>query len=430
MNSKLSLFALMLFLSIGASAQKMGQCASHEYLKYLDAKHPGIEAYVKNLPNQVKNDKKTRAQVITVPVVFHIVYNSAAENLTDDYITAQIDLLNKSYLRQNADTSSLRAEFFPYVGPAKVQFMLAQIIRKSTTVTKFNYIVDFWGNNEADFVKQTALGGSDAISPSTKLNVWICDLGDNTGSDGLLGFAYPPSGLPNWGGMQFPTGNLEGVVLDYLAVGGTAKLPKGNLQYGVKGKTAVHEIGHYLGLRHIWGDDDGACQGQQGFEDDGISDTPHQSDASNFNCNKNTNSCNQGAGDLKDMVENYMDYSSETCQNSFTKGQVALMESVLNNQRLLVRIPTKIEDYDLTANVSIYPNPSDQMVHVSIMNLEFTTAEVMLINNVGQVLHKRNLSKNTASTDINVQDLPNGIYFMKLVIDNEYVYNQKVMVQK
>ena len=430
MNPKLSLFALLIICSMGATAQKIGQCASNEYLKYLDSKNPGMEAYVKNLPNQVKNDKKTRANVITVPVVFHIVYNSATENLTDDYINAQIDILNKSYLRNNSDTSSLRAEFFPFVGPAKIQFMLAQIIRKSTAITKFNYIVDFWGNNEADFVKQTALGGSDAITPSTKLNIWICDLGDNTGADGLLGFAYPPSGLPNWGGMQFPTGPLEGVVLDYLAVGGTAKLPKGNAQFGARGKTAVHEIGHYLGLRHIWGDDDGACQGQVGFEDDGISDTPHQGDASNFNCNKNTNSCNQGAGDLKDMVENYMDYSSETCQNSFTKGQVSLMESVLNNQRLLVRIPTKVEDYDLTANVSIYPNPTDNFVNVGILNLDFNAAEVFLINNLGQVISTKTLTKNATTTTISVQDFPTGIYFLKIVIDGEYVHNQKVLVQK
>ncbi len=429
MKLKIPFLAIITCLSLVSAAQNIRRCASNEYLKELDKKYPGMEEYVKNLPSQVTTSKKTRAEVITIPVVVHIVYNTAAENLTDNYVTAQIDLLNKSYLRQNADTSNMRVDFKPYVGPAKIQFMLAQIIRKSTAVTKFNYVTDIWGNNSADFVKQSSQGGDDAITPTKKLNIWICDLGDDQGGDGLLGYAYPPSGMPNWGGAVFPSGNLEGVVIDYMAFGGTAKLPLGNAMYGCRGKTAVHEIGHYLGLRHIWGDDNGACQGDWGFEDDGINDTPHAADMSNFDCNKTKNTCNQGAGDLKDMVENYMDYSSETCQNSFTKQQVSLMESVLNNQRLLVRIPTKVEDYDLSSNISVYPNPADDIINVGIMNLDFDVANVYLINHLGQIVRTNTLSKNTTSSTIAVQDLPTGVYFLKIILDNEYTHNEKVLVQ-
>jgi hypothetical protein len=355
----------------------------------------------------------------------HIVYKNANENLTDDYVTAQIDILNKCFLRQNADTTGLRTEFKPYAGKANIQFMLAQIIRKSTSITEFTYA---GSPNGADIVKVTAAGGSDAISPDKKLNIWVCDLGGGGGGE-LLGYAYPPSGLPNWGGMQFPTGALDGVVIDFMAFGGTSKLPKGNATWGCKGKTTVHEVGHYLGLRHIWGDDNGACQGDQGFEDDGISDTPHAADMSPSDCNKNKNTCNQGAGDLKDMVENYMDYSSEGCQNTFTKQQVSLMESVLNNQRLDVRIPLKIEDYDFSSNVAVFPNPADNVVNVGILNLSYNSADFSLLNNLGQILKAEKISNNRNSITLDVHDLPAGIYFLKIVIDGKYAHNQKVLIQ-
>ncbi|HMT35132.1 MAG TPA: zinc-dependent metalloprotease [Chitinophagaceae bacterium] len=428
-TSLLLCFASITFLS---NAQQVKRCASYEYLKSIDQKYPGTEQYVKDLPNQISNDnhKKTRAATITIPVVVHIVYNTGAENLTDDYVHAQIDLLNKSFLRKNADTSSLRSEFLPVVGPANIQFMLSQIIRKSTATTAFVYDFDFNNNNIADYVKQTSNGGDDAISPDRKLNIWVCDIDVPGAAYVLLGYAYPPTGLPNWGPQQYPTGQaLDGVVIDYLAFGGPNKLPKGNAAYGCTGKTTVHEVGHYLGLRHTWGDDNGKCAGQNGYEDDGIADTPDQASESNSDCNKIKNTCNQGAGDKKDMVENYMDYSAESCQNSFTKGQVTLMESVLNNQRLLVRIPTKIEDYDFSANVTVYPNPTDNIINIGITNLDFQQASVFLMNNLGQIVKTTSLNQQTSSTSLHVENLPTGIYFLKIVLDNEYTYNQKVVVE-
>ncbi|MCC7029784.1 MAG: zinc-dependent metalloprotease [Chitinophagaceae bacterium] len=427
MKLKFTFLAASLSLSMFTNAQQLRRCASDDYLKQLDMQYPGFEQSVKSLSNQISNDpnKKTRAETITVPVVVHIVYKNATENLTDDYVTAQIDILNKSFLRQNADTTGLRTEFKPFAGKANIQFMLAQTIRKSTTVPEFTYS---GSPNGADVVKVTAAGGSDAISPDKKLNIWVCDLGGGGGGE-LLGYAYPPPGLPNWGGMQFPTGALDGVVIDFMAFGGTSKLPKGNVTWGCKGKTAVHEVAHYLGLRHIWGDDNGACQGDVGFEDDGIGDTPHAGDMSNSDCNKNKNTCNQGAGDLKDMVENYMDYSAESCQNTFTKQQVSLMESVLNNQRLQIRIPLKIDDYDFSSNVAVFPNPADDVVNVGIMNLNYTTAEFSLMNHLGQTIQAEKTDNSRKSVTFDVRELPTGIYFLKIVIDGKYAHNEKVLIQ-
>ena len=163
MKLKLSLMTAALGLSFFAHAQVKHRCASHEYLQQLDKQYPGFAQSVKDLPNQINQlnvDKKTRVETITVPVVVHIVYKNATENLTDDYVNAQIDILNKSFLRQNSDTTNLRAEFKPFAGKANIQFMLAQIIRKSTSVQEFTYSA---APNGADVVKVTAAGGSDAV---------------------------------------------------------------------------------------------------------------------------------------------------------------------------------------------------------------------------------------------------------------------------
>lgn len=428
MKLKLTFLAILFATTSNVFAQISHRCASYEYLKHLDAQNPGMEKYIKELPTQVKNDKKTRAQTITIPVVVHIVYKNATENLSDDYVTAQIDLLNKSYLRQNSDTTNLRTEFISIAGKANVQFMLSQIVRKSTTEPNFIFDYDAFNNNYADNVKYTSTGGSDAISPDKKLNIWVCDLGLPAGQGELLGFAYPPTGLANWGWGNQVGNAIDGVVIDYIAFGGTSKLPIGNATYGTVGKTTVHEVGHYLGLRHIWGDDNGKCAGQTGYDDDGISDTPDQADQSNFDCNKVKNTCNQGANDLKDMVENYMDYSKESCQNSFTKGQVSLMESVLANQRLNIRIPLGIIDEDISSNIILYPNPAQSNLNIGIINLNYSHAVVQLIDILGKNVKNISITNNN-SQGIDISDIPKGLYIVNILIDNKYSNKQKVLIQ-
>ncbi|HMN32572.1 MAG: T9SS type A sorting domain-containing protein [Chitinophagaceae bacterium] len=420
-----SLFFAALFFGYNLSAQNYVPCASHQYLKYLDAKNPGMEQAVKDLSEQAKNFKRTRAGVITIPVVVHIVYYNAAQNLSDNYINAQIDMLNKSYLRQNSDTTNLRTEFASRVGKANIQFMLVDVKRVQTTVNGFE--MTNGQNNTADAVKYTNAGGSNAVDPARRLNIWVCNLTIQGGE--LLGYAYPPAGLANWGNWGMQIGDaLDGVVIDYMAFGGTSQKPK-NASF--QGKTAVHEVGHYLGLRHIWGDDNGACHGQQGFEDDGIADTPEQGDQSNFNCNKNANSCNEGAGDMKDMVENYMDYSSETCQNSFTLGQIALMESVLSNQRQLLKIPTSIASYDdISSNVIVYPNPTNNgILNVSIINLDYQNASISIYNAFGQMVKTMEINQNNSNENIDVSGFAKGFYVVKTNVDGKYINTQKVLIQ-
>lgn len=425
---KLLLAASLVLFGMNLHAQQIKRCGSVEYLKNLDKKYPGFEQGVKSLQDYMNTipQKKTRGQVY-IPVVVHIVYKNATENLSDAYVTAQIDQLNKDYARLNSDTTNLRAEFKPIAGAANIRFVLQQIKRKQTSNADFPMEFDWLGNNAADDVKVSANGGDDAVSPNTTLNIWVCDISVTGGE--ILGYAYPPPGLPNWGaGANYPSQALDGVVIDYIAFGGASKLPVGYSSFGCKGRTAVHEVGHYLGLRHIWGDDDGACQGQTDYEDDGISDTPIQADASPFNCNKTINSCNQGTGDLKDMVENYMDYSSESCQNSFTKGQVSFMENVLATIRTSIHMPTGIADPNPDFGIQIFPNPASNNININLTSLDEKQASILISDATGKIVYKAVHNALNELITINTEHMQAGAYFVKIQTGSKN-YNQTIIKQ-
>lgn len=421
MKTKLLLLATL--LSSGISFAQGHKCASHDYLKYLDGKYPGMEASVKSL-SQLQH-KKSRVTITYIPVVFHIVYKNATENLTDDYINAQITQLNQCYLRQNSDTVNMRSVFQPVVGPAKIQFILDKIVRVSTTVPAFD-AGGINGMEGSDIVKFTANGGSDADQPTKKLNVWICDL-KLSGMDVLLGYAYPPPGLPNWGGFGNTNPAVDGVVMDYLDIGGPGKNPKG-YSVGLRGKSLVHEIGHYLGLRHTWGDDGGACSGNAGFEDDGVADTPHQGDQSADNCNSAQNSCIQSPNDMPDMIENYMDYSSANCQNSFTKGQVSLMENVLATIRTTIKVPTAINSVDAEFQALVYPNPAKNQLNFICSGLDFQQGRIELYSTTGQFIRQVSITNQQDKYSMPISDLAHGLYLVRFSADGQTISTQHVMI--
>ncbi|MFG0215609.1 zinc metalloprotease [Brevibacillus porteri] len=246
--------------------------------------------------------------VVTIPVVVHVVWNTSDQNISDQQIHSQIDVLNRDFRKRNPDVSQVPPVWQGIVGDARVQFKLADkdpngdsttgITRTKTDQTSFT---------DDDRVKSSATGGIDAWPADRYLNLWVCRL-----SGGLLGYAQFPGGSPA----------TDGVVITYTAFGtvGTAK-PPFNL-----GRTATHEIGHWLDLRHIWGDDGEACTGS-----DEVDDTPNQA-GSNRGCPTFPHiSCNNGPDG--DMFMNYMDYVDDPCMVMFTDGQVARIDACLTGPR-------------------------------------------------------------------------------------------------
>ncbi|MDJ0325474.1 M43 family zinc metalloprotease [Cryobacterium sp. PH31-AA6] len=249
-----------------------------------------------------------------IPVVVHVVYRNAAENVSQAQIDSQIAVLNADFRATNADKSSTPPVFQPLIGDARITFKLATtdpsgnptdgITRTSTTTTPFT--------SSTDNVKSAATGGADPWPSDKYLNLWVCgNLRSGTGQS-LLGYA------------QFPGGPAatDGVVLVHTGFGntGTAASP-----YDL-GRSATHEIGHWLNLRHIWGDDGNGCSGS-----DFVADTPNQA-GPNYGAPAFPHpSCSNGPDG--DLFMNYMDYTDDRAMFMFTGGQVDRMQAALDGPR-------------------------------------------------------------------------------------------------
>lgn len=229
--------------------------------------------------------------VIEIPVVVNVLYRTTAQNVSLTQINSQIAVLNADFGATNTDYNNTPSIFQSLrSGNTNIRFVLSQVIRKSTTKTS-------WSTNDA--MKKSSQGGLNPTTPTTHLNIWVCNL-----SNGILGYA------------QFPGGSsaTDGVVIDDNAFGttGTATAPFN------KGRTATHEVGHWANLRHIWGD---ATCGS-----DLVNDTPLHNTA-NYGCPAagHRSTC---TGTPVEMTMNYMDYTDDACMYMFTLGQKARMQAV------------------------------------------------------------------------------------------------------
>ena len=321
-----------------------------------------------DLYNYANNRLSNSLETYYIPVVFHVVYNSNEQNIPDSVLISQLEVLNEDYRRLNNNASETREEFLEFAGDANIEFFLANvdpngnstsgIIQQYTDREEFLMFEDIFSNEiTLDEVKKSETGGSDAWDTNRYLNIWICNIGslDIFGLElgQVFGYAYPPINVdealinledtqtvPEWPvDMLTDDETLQGVVLHYTAVGRNNPVAnEDGMTENNQGRAAVHEIGHYLGLRHIWGDaiaflgDDGCSV------DDGISDTPNANDQAGYVCDFNKNTCTgdtfgSTGEDLPDMVENYMDYSPDACLNMFTNGQINVMRNILEIAR-------------------------------------------------------------------------------------------------
>ncbi len=242
---------------------------------------------------------------LEIPVVVHVVYNTSQENISVAQIQSQIDILNQDFGRFNADTSNTPSVFQAVVANTRIEFCLANFDpdgNPTNGITRTQTTQASWSGNHS--VKYTANGGHDGWPRDQYLNLWVCNLGG-----GLLGYATPPSVADI---------TRDGVVVGYNYFGNVGPLdPSFNL-----GRTATHEVGHWLGLAHTWGG--GGCS-----NDDNIPDTPIQ-DGPNFGCPGYPSVSCSNAAQGGDMFMNYMDYSDDICFNLFTQDQKAVMRGLFD----------------------------------------------------------------------------------------------------
>lgn len=411
-------YLLFVIFSLPSFAIAQEPCLYHHAIQGMEQSFPGYLDVVNRtfFEAQQSNNQSFRS-VAKIPVVVHIVWKENEENLADSVVFQQIDILNKAFRRKNSDTSRLRNIFKPFVADAMIEFELKDIRRVKTTK---NFQANLLSLAGLDAVKQTSKGGDDAVDPDHFLNIWVCNilpiniLGT---SSPLLGYAYPPANLSHWpSGSSAPSKGLDGVVIWHKAFGTNKTLSAAGLgDIEILGKTTIHEVGHYLGLRHIWGDGQAALLGGKDCKaDDGIADTPRPGSQAQFTCDTTKNSCVDTPIDYPDMVENYMDYSSETCSNSFTKGQIAMMQAILAGPRKgLLESPSSIQDNKNIVKIEISPNPASDYIYLKINDLDkIENPNLQIIDMLGRIIFTQSINSELQSVDL--REIHSGHYFLKV----------------
>ncbi|MCB9178426.1 MAG: T9SS type A sorting domain-containing protein [Flavobacteriales bacterium] len=293
-------------LLLNASAQTVPHdhrtCGAHTFTKrHLEQQGLSTDL-LHHLPTELG---EVRGGTLTVPVVVHVVWNTAAENVSTGTINALLAEMNADFNGTNGDLNQVRPTFSGVVGNPGIQFCLAQVDPNGAATTGIVRVQtsDTWfdPDNETDNMK-FAPTGSNAWDPTRYLNIWICDITSGA-----------PGGLITVGYAYLPVGGVVGTSIDGLVI---------DYSYGTQlgARTATHEIGHYFGLMHTF-DDDGACVNADGFSDTPTSNSP------TFSCsNPNLMKCG-----VLTQYENFMDYSD--CQVMYTAQQASYMSSILTGVR-------------------------------------------------------------------------------------------------
>ncbi|MDO6621431.1 DUF5011 domain-containing protein [Oceanihabitans sp. 1_MG-2023] len=310
MKKKITL-TVICFLMVGSLFAQYQRCGAMENLDYrkqldpqLEQRMAEIESFTQARTQEILNNPNSSridGDIITIPVVVHVLYRNSTENISDAQIQSQLDVLNEDFRRTNADADNTWSQ----AADTQIEFCLSTVDpngNATTGITRKLTTREDWGAN--DEAKSSSSGGIDPWNTSEYLNMWIVPKMTTTSGGqtiNLLGYA------------QFPGGNAatDGLVMIYNAFGRTGAVTS---PYD-GGRTTTHEIGHYFNLRHIWGDSNCGT--------DYVSDTPtHQT--SNYGCPTGQVSCSS-----TDMVQNYMDYTNDSCMNLFTQGQKTRMRTVL-----------------------------------------------------------------------------------------------------
>ena len=295
---KIYVIALSLLMGISAGLQAQRQCGTMEHLHEVMQQNPLIEQKMHEIEEHTRRFETAGTServVVNIPVVFHIVYRNSTQNISDAQIQSQLTVLNNDFRKLNADASLIPSAFTGVAADMEFNFCMAQRTPSGAAFNGINRVASTrtsaFGTNDA--VKSASTGGTPGWDPNQYLNIWVCEIGSS-----ILGYATFPGTA---------TSTTDGVVIDYRYFGttGTATAPFN------KGRTATHEVGHWLNLRHIWGD---ATCGS-----DLVNDTPTHNTA-NYGCPSypHYSTC---TGAPIEMTMNYMDYTDDACMYMFSAGQ-------------------------------------------------------------------------------------------------------------
>lgn len=351
-----SVWAIALFCGFSLQAQHTDRCGTDVMQQHYIDQNPALELQLQQLRTDLLQNMAPQANKgavqITIPVVVHVIHEGEAvgvgTNLSNAQVLSQIEVLNEDYQKLNADTSNTPSAYKPFAANLEIEFKLA--VRDpdgnlTSGITRTQGSQNGYTMSQFDAsVKPNTVWDRDQY-----LNIWTVRL---TGaSSGTLGYAIKPGN----------SADIDGVTIGFRFFGRT-----GNLQSPFdQGRTCTHEVGHWLGLDHLWGVGDPAVTNC--IADDGIADTPEQGKA-NYGCpNFPRISCSNGPNG--DMFMNYMDYVNDNCMSMFTEGQKTLMYAVLNGPRAGIKSSTAATLYQYDVSIVEVLQPSDTVCNVEVLPL-------------------------------------------------------------
>jgi hypothetical protein len=366
-----------LFFALAITAPLFSQrlhCGTDELMHRELQAHPELRALYEQNKNLPETPPASGERAITyIPVVFHVIHNGDAEgsgeNISEAQVISQIDALNRDFAGINADAVNIPAEFKSLQAKSEIRFCLAKFDpngNPSNGITRHNLGQVGW--DEPDI--ESTIKPSTIWDRTRYLNIWSVNFTGTLITDGVLAYARFPF---------MATSTNDGVVARHNTIGQTGSV----LASFRLGRTIVHEVGHYLNLFHIWGDDNGGCNNS-----DNVSDTPNQADLY-FGCPTHPQvSCNSN-----DMFMNYMDYSDDDCKNMFTIGQNTRMLNALNSSRAALKNSASKCFYNLDASMLEIIHPNGQICSGNILPL-------IRIKNEGLV------SMNSLSFGVSIDNAP------------------------
>lgn len=412
------LFVLLfsIYFLPAASAQNEQRCLTTRYDSLLRLKYPGLEHNRQQLNEKIrllhfeqKNNMRIEAtpETIIIPVVVHVIHHTASRvvggpnnsNISDEQILSQIEVLNEDY-RRKMGTNGYNDH--PAGTDMEIEFRLATVDPGGNPTNGITRTYNAKESFDIDDDDQTLK----AISywPSNRyLNIWVTTLKNR-----YLGYAQFPvveniGGLPDIGKLA----RTDGVVINHANFG--RKTGNGTVISNVygDGRTTTHEVAHWLGLLHTWGDTD--CG------DDYCADTPNAEGPNNTtNCVELFSSCNGSA--TRNMTENFLDYSPDKCMNVFTFDQKARIRSVLQlsqSRAELIRRANEVFQSGL-ASIQLTPNPANGFVKITANYNNISEVNIQVVNLTGKIMKKVLYRLQGNIIEMDIRNLPDGLYIVQV----------------
>jgi hypothetical protein len=350
------------------------------------------------------NAGTTISAIIRIPVVVHILYNSTTQNVSDEQVKSQIDALNRDFRQRNNDTSNIPERFKSLAADIEIEFQLAVVSPKGSAtngIVRKQTVVKEWSVD--DKIKFSAYGGDDAWDSKSYLNIWVGNIKKTLGYSSAMNGPIEKDGIV-----------ISNTVFGTIGIAGAFN----------KGRTLVHEVGHWLGLKHIWGD--APCG------DDEVEDTPKQAGFTTGCPTEFRATC--GASALGDMYMNYMDFTNDACMYLFTKGQKDRMRSnffesgfrrsILNSKGLdssSIREVSIVEKPVVLSpgNSFLYPNPAKSALILKLNDANWVGKEAKIFDRNGVMLQRIRITSQTQI--IPLTTLKEGLFFIILEKGNEKI---------